>query len=75
MLINYSFTNYKSFRYKNGFTFSASKIKQFDEDNISIIDSSLTSKNRILNSLVLVGANISGKTNIRSQYLMFATLF
>lgn len=64
MLINYSCTNYKSYRYKNGFTFSASKIKQFDEDNISVIDSSLTSKNRILNSLVLVGANASGKTNI-----------
>lgn len=41
MLINYSCTNYKSYRCKNVFTFTASKIKQFDEDNISIIDSSL----------------------------------
>lgn len=64
MLINYSCTNYKSYRYKNGFTFSASKIKQFDEDNLSVIDSSLTSKNRILHSLVFVGANAAGKTNI-----------
>lgn len=64
MLINYSCTNYKSYRNKNGFTFSASKIKQFDEDNISIIDSSLTSKNRILNSLVFVGANAAGKSNM-----------
>lgn len=30
MLINYSCTNYKSYRYKNAFTFSASKIKQFE---------------------------------------------
>ena len=64
MLINFSCTNYKSYRYKNEFTFSASKIKQFDEDNISVIDNSLTSKNRILNSLVFVGANASGKTNM-----------
>lgn len=64
MLINYSCTNYKSYRYKNGFSLSASKIKQYDEDNISVIDSSLISKNRILNSLVLVGANASGKTNM-----------
>ena len=35
MLINYSCTNYKSYRYKNAFSFSASKIKQFDEDNIN----------------------------------------
>lgn len=64
MLINYSCTNFKSYRYKNGFTFSASKIKQFDEDNISVIDKSLTSKNRILNSLVLVGPNAAGKSNM-----------
>ena len=64
MLINYSCTNYKSYRYKNGFTFSASKIQQFEEDNISVIDGSLVSKNRILNSLVFVGANASGKTNM-----------
>lgn len=64
MLINYSCTNYKSYRNKNGFTFSASKIKQFEADNISVIDSSLTSKNRILNSLVLVGANAAGKSNM-----------
>lgn len=64
MLINYSCTNYKSYRYKNGFTFSASKIKQFEEDNISVIDGSLTSRNRILNSLVLVGANAAGKSNM-----------
>lgn len=64
MLINYSFTNYKSYRNKNRFTFVASKIKQFDEDNITSIDGSLTSKNRILNSLVLVGANASGKSNM-----------
>ena len=64
MLINYSCTNYKSYRYKNEFTFSASKIKQFDEDNISVINSSLTSKNRILNSLMLVGPNAAGKSNM-----------
>lgn len=64
MLINYSCTNYKSYRNKNEFTFSASKIKQFDEDNISIIDSSLTSKNRILNSLMFVGPNAAGKSNM-----------
>lgn len=64
MLINYSCTNYKSYRCKNVFTFTASKIKQFDEDNISIIDSSLTSKNRILNSLMLVGPNAAGKSNM-----------
>lgn len=64
MLIYFSCTNYKSYRYKNEFTFSASKIKQFDEDNISVIDNSLTSKNRILNSLVFVGANAAGKTNM-----------
>lgn len=64
MLINYSCANYKSYRYKNEFTFSASKIKQFDEDNISVIDSSLTSKNRILNSLMLVGPNAAGKSNM-----------
>lgn len=64
MLINYSCTNYKSYRNKTTFTFSASKIKQFDEDNITSIDSSLTSKNRILNSLVFVGANAAGKSNI-----------
>ncbi len=64
MLINYSCTNYKSYRYKNAFTFSASKIKQFDEDNISVINSSLTSKNRILNSLMFVGPNAAGKSNM-----------
>lgn len=64
MLINYSCTNYKSYRYKNSFSFTASKIKQFDEDNISFIDSTLTSKNRILNSLMLVGPNAAGKSNM-----------
>jgi len=64
MLINYSCTNYKSYRYKNAFSFSASKIKQFDENNISLIDSTLTSKNRILNSLMLVGPNAAGKSNM-----------
>lgn len=64
MLINYSCTNYKSYRYKNSFSFTASKIKQFDEDNISLIDSTLTSKNRILNSLMLVGPNAAGKSNM-----------
>ena len=64
MLINYSCTNYKSYRYKNAFSFSASKIKQFDEDNISLIDNTLSSKNRILNSLMLVGPNAAGKSNM-----------
>ncbi len=64
MLLNYSCTNYKSYRYKNNFSFVASKIKQYDENNISVIDNTLTSKNRILNSLVFVGANAAGKTNM-----------
>lgn len=64
MLINYSCKNYKSYRYNNSFSFSASKIKQFDDDNISLIDSSLTNRNRVLNSLIFVGANASGKTNM-----------
>lgn len=64
MLINFSCSNYKSYRYKSNFTFSASKIKQFDESNISVIDNSLSSKNRILNSLVFVGANAAGKSNM-----------
>ncbi len=64
MLLNYSFNNYKSYRYKNGISFVASKIKQYEEDNISEINSTLASKNRILNSLVFIGANSAGKTNM-----------
>ena len=63
MLINYSWSNYKSFRYKNQLTFVASKIRQFDENNVSLIDKTLLNKNRILRSLVIVGPNASGKTN------------
>ena len=64
MLLNYSFNNYKSYRYKNGISFVASKIKQYEEDNISEINASLASKNRVLNSLVFIGANSAGKTNM-----------
>lgn len=64
MLLNYSFNNYKSYRYKNGISFVASKIKQYEEDNISEINETLASKNRILNSLVFIGANSAGKTNM-----------
>ena len=64
MLINYSFSNFKSYRYKNAITFSATKIKQFDDNNITLIDNSITNKNRILNSLVFIGANSSGKSNL-----------
>ena len=63
MLVNYSWSNYKSFRYKNQLTFVASKIRQFDENNVSLIDKTLLNKNRILRSLVIVGPNASGKTN------------
>ena len=64
MLLNYSFNNYKSYRYKNGISFVASKIKQYEEDNISEINETLASKNRVLNSLVFIGANSAGKTNM-----------
>ena len=64
MLLNYSFNNYKSYRYKNGISFVASKIKQYEEDNISEINATLASKNRVLNSLVFIGANSAGKTNM-----------
>lgn len=64
MLLNYSFNNYKSYRYKNGISFVASKIKQYEEDNISEINSTIASKNRVLNSLVFIGANSAGKTNM-----------
>ena len=64
MLLNYSFNNYKSYRYKNGISFMASKIKQYEEDNISEINATLASKNRVLNSLVFIGANSAGKTNM-----------
>ncbi|MBR2478816.1 MAG: ATP-binding protein [Clostridia bacterium] len=64
MLLNYSFNNYKSYRYKNGISFVASKIKQYEEDNISEINASLASKNRVLNSLVFIGVNSAGKTNM-----------
>ena len=64
MLINFSISNYKSYRYKNDISFVASKIKQYEESNISLIDSTLSTKNRILNSLLFVGANSVGKTNM-----------
>lgn len=64
MLLNYSFSNYKSYRYKNEISLVASKIKQYEEDNISKINPSLASKNRILNSLVFIGSNSAGKTNM-----------
>ncbi len=64
MLINFSISNYKSYRYKNDISFVASKIKQYEESNISLIDSTLSTKNRILNSLLFVGANSAGKTNM-----------
>lgn len=64
MLLNYSIKNYKSYRFQNELTFVASKIKEFEENNITNISKSLISKNRILNSIVFVGANSAGKTNI-----------
>jgi AAA15 family ATPase/GTPase len=41
----------------------ASKIKHFEEYNIELIDSSISDNDRILKSIVLIGANSAGKTN------------
>lgn len=64
MLLNYAINNYKSYRFQNQLTFVASKIKEFEENNITNVSKSLINKNRILNSVVFVGANSAGKTNI-----------
>lgn len=64
MLIEFSITNYKSFKEKMTFSLVAAKIsaqdKQLDQNNVFAVDDELS----LLSSAAIYGANASGKSNL-----------
>ncbi len=60
MLINFSVSNYLSFKDKMTFSMVASKRGELEDENVFQVDDKL----RLLRSAVIYGANASGKSNL-----------
>ena len=66
MLVNFSFSNYKSFFELNSLSLQANKISEYKEENVFNI-----SDQELLKSAVIYGANASGKSNIIKALRVF----
>jgi hypothetical protein len=74
MLIEFSVSNYRSFKEKATFSMVAANVvaknKELDETNVFAVDGDL----RLLKSAAIYGANASGKSNL-AQALEFMKWF